>query len=119
MEIIITYVSHDCSHVSSTRSHDRRLHKVLPYLTSAFETIDKAHLKNSLAKYVTHLPRTINPERRERLRKGGTYDEIRREQTERSETYGAFHPFESSRIRGKGNGFMHATIFEREKLSLV
>lgn len=29
-------------------------------LTSAFETIDKSSLENSLAKYVTHLPRTTN-----------------------------------------------------------
>lgn len=95
----------------------RRLHEVLPCLTSAFETIDKAHLKNSLAEYVTRLPRTINLSGTESgvcliVRKGGTYDEIRRGQTERSETYGAFHPFELSRIRRKVNG---ANIYKLEK----
>lgn len=34
--------------------------EVLPCLTLAFETIDKARLRNSLAEYVTHLPRMIN-----------------------------------------------------------
>jgi len=35
-------------------------HEVSPCLTLAFETIDKTRLRNSLAEYVTHLPRMIN-----------------------------------------------------------
>lgn len=45
------------SRIFHEERHVRRLHKILAYLTSAFETIDKAHLENSLAEYVTHLPR--------------------------------------------------------------
>lgn len=102
----------------------RRLHEVLPcFQSSAFETIDKAHLKNSLAEYVTRLPRTINLSGTESgvcliVRKGGTYDEIRRGQTERSETYGASHILSS--YRGYVEKSMARTyINSRKKLSCV
>lgn len=50
---------------------------MLPCLTLAFETIDKARHRNSLAEYVTHLPRMINLSG---LGGGGRYDEIVRGQ---------------------------------------
>ena len=58
-------------------------HEVLPCLTLAFETIDKVRLKNSLVEYVMHLPRMINLSgTAHRLRRGGTYNEIIRGQTD-------------------------------------
>lgn len=59
-------------------------HEVLPCLTLAFETIDKARLRNSLAEYVTHLPRMINLSGRAArgLGREDTYDEIVRGQTD-------------------------------------
>lgn len=89
MEIIniASNVLYDSIRVSSARSGRVRedCAEVSPCLTPAFETIDKARAENSLAKYVTHLPRTINLSGERRVtasrKEESTYDEIGHGQT--------------------------------------